>query len=410
MLQALAVEKELQAVPSCRIDTVSVTFRAPTLDLFEEILDLGFQLNSYVDETRPLKCIGKGRHFSHVFSGGGLVSLEGTPPLRSDLTPNDARNAGVVSLTLNGQFFTACDAGERAGLLLQVASQPGFYHCTRLDGEITLVDPEVTAEDIVRDVEAGRLWAARFQTQRAYGDRNRDNDFVRGCTQYWGGKGSDLLARSYDKAAESGWVQPAVRHELQLRGTRANDRFIQLKGALKRQQRRPPLLLTAESDFVKSMLSQDLDYRDTSKWAGRRKPKNWAQSAPAPGWWKAATDGATDSFEYSKRPKSDLDQTFEAWLDQYGRKWALKIVKDQINSEEFVQEHVMDAFLKALGRTKEGDAALIHQELAGVELGAVQERLGQLQAAAARYEERGAVLRDDMTGWPFNEGETAPHG
>jgi len=410
MLQASAVEQERQAIASCRVDTVSVTFRAPTLDLFDDILDLGYQLNSYVDETRPLKCTGRGRHFSHVFTGGGLVSLEGTPPLCSDLTPNEARNAGVVSLTLNGQFFTACDAGERAGLLLQVASQPGFYHCTRLDGEITLVEPEVTAEDIVRDVESGRLWAARFQTQRAYGDRNRDNDFVKGCTQYWGGKGSDLLARSYDKAAESGWDQPAVRHELQLRGTRANDRFIQLKGALKRQQHRPPLLLTAESDFVKAMLSQDLDYRDTSKWAGRRKPKNWAQSAPTPGWWKAATDGATDSFEYSKRPKSDLDQTFEAWLDQYGRKWALKLVKDSINSGESVQEQVMDAFLKALGRTKEGDGALIHQELAGVELGAVQERLGQLQAAAARYAESGAVFREDMTGWPFEKDQTAPHG
>jgi hypothetical protein len=410
MAQAAAVSQDRQAVPSCRLDTLSVTFRAQTLDRYDEILNLGFQLNSYVDESRPLRFAGKGRHFSHVFMGGGLVALEGTPPLLPDGSPNEARNAGVVSLTLNGQFFTACDAGERAGLLLQISSQPGFYHCTRLDGQITLVEPEVSAEQVVRDVEAGRLWAARFQSQRCFGDRNRDGLFLNGCTQYWGGKGSDLTARTYDKAAQAGWNQPAVRHELQLRGTRANDRFIQLKGALKRQQQSPPLLLTAESDFVKAMLSQDLDYRDTSKWAGRRKPKNWAQSAPTPGWWREATDGATDSFEYSKRPKSDLDQTYEAWLDQYGRKWVLKLLKDSINTGEGLQDRAMDALLKALGRTREGDAALVHQELAGVELGAVQERLGQLQAAAARYAETGSVFRGDGAGWPFDEEQTAPHG
>ena len=402
--------EEKTAIPSCRLDALSVTYRTPTTDSFEEILDFGYQLNSYVDDSRPLRVAGTGRHFTHVFRGGGLVVLEATPPVTTDGSINEARNAGVVSLTLNGQFFGACDASERAALLLQVRRQSGFYHCTRMDAQLTIVDPKVTAEDIVRQVEEGRLWAARFQTQRVYGSRNRDGLFTEGVTQYWGGKGSDLIARSYDKAAEQGWEQPAVRHELQLRGDRANDRFIQLQGALARQETAPPLFLTAEGETVKAMLSQDLDYRDTGRWAGKAKPKNWAQSAPTPGWWKEAVGEARDSFEYSKRPKTDLDQTFEAFLDQYGRKFALKCIKDAVNSDELVDEVVMGAFLECVKRTKEGDAQAIAQELAGVELGAIQERLGALQRTIRRWEDKGTDALQMPLEFPPEEGTTAPHG
>lgn len=398
------------AVPSCRIDTLTLTYRAPTVSVYDDICDLAYQVNSYVDGGRPLKFKGKGKHFTHVFSGGGLVVLEGTPPVNSDGSASEARNAGCLALTLNGQFFAACDVTERQALLLQFSAQQGFYHCTRMDGQITIVNPEQSAEWIVSEVDDGALWAAGFQSQRVYGTKNRDGDFVSGATQYWGGLGSEITARSYNKGLEAGWSEPAVRHELQLRKTRARDRFIQLRGALQRQSEAAPLFLTAEADFVKTMLSQDLDYRDTGKWRGKRKPKNWAQSAPTAGWWREATGCATDDFEYSRRPKSDLDQSDEARRAQYGRKEALKILKDAINSDQLIQEVLMDSFLKNVLMTREGDAALIALELPEAELGAIQERLTALQGAAARYAETGCVFRADGAGWPFSETQNGPIG
>jgi hypothetical protein len=318
---------------------------------------------------------GRAKHFSQVFRGGGLVVLEGTPPRASDGSPSEERNAGVLALILNGQFWESLTASERADLFLLVVSQRGYYHCTRFDGQITIVDPEVSAEQIVQLVEEGSLWAHGFRTQRVDGNRNKDGIFVGGATQYWGGRGSDKIARSYNKAAERGWDGSAARHEVQLRGQRASDRAIQMKGALMRQKDRGPLLQTAEQEMIKAMLGQDLDYRDTNRWAGKEKPKNWAQCAAPPGWWQRAVGEATDPFEYSKRPKADLDQAYEAFLDQYGRKFALKVLKDACNTDGDVEYGLLGAFLECVRRTKEGDAQVIAQELPEIHLGNLQELL-----------------------------------
>lgn len=397
------------AIPSCRIDSFTGTYRAPSMDRYEELLNFAYQINGYVDESRGLRFTGKGRHFQQVFTGGGLVTVEGTPPLDPDGSVNSARNAGMLAITYNGKFFEALDASERAQLILDTARQPGFYHCTRLDAQLTIVEPEVTAQDVIEEVAAGRLWVLGFQTQRVYGNKNREGEWVDGCTQYFGGKGADRVVRAYDKAAEQKWDTPAVRHELQLRGDYARDRFIQLRGFLQRQQQRPPLLQTAEQEFVKMALKQDLAYRDTSRWEGRRKPKNWAQVAVEPQWWTRAVGEASDSFTYSRRPKSTLDQAVEAFLDQYGPKVSEYVLKGALSQGELVQEVLLDLFLKMVDRTGDNAAERIHQELAGVEYGQVQEFVAAWQAWAKEYREGGSgALHPDLmaqgkqvtrTGW-----------
>lgn len=375
------------AVPSCRIDYFTGTYRAPTMERYEDLLNFAYQVNGYVDETRRLRPTGKGRHFQQVFTGGGLVTVEGTPPLDEDGSVNAARNAGMIAITYSGQFFEALDASNRAQMILDTARQPGFFHCTRLDAQLTLVQPEMTAQRVIDEVAAGRLWVLGFQTQRTYGNKDREGDWVNGCCQYFGGKESAKQVRVYDKAAEQGWATPAVRHELQLRGDCARDRFIQLRGCLQRQQERPPLLQTAEQEFVKMALKQDLAYRDTSRWEGRRKPKNWAQVAVEPGWWTKAVGEASDSFAYSRRPKSTLDQALEAFLDQYGAKIAEGVMKNALNQQELLQECLMELFLKMVDRTGDSAADRIHQELAGVEYGHVLEYVSDWQAFARAFRE-----------------------
>jgi hypothetical protein len=375
------------AVPSCRIDSFTGTFKAPTIERYESLLNFAYQVNGFLDESRPLRLQGKGKHFQQVFSGGGLVTVEGTPPTDADGSINQARNAGVVSITYPGKFFEALDVSERAQLLLDTARQEGFFHCTRLDAQLTQVDPAMTAQAVIEQVAAGKLWVLGFKTQRVYGNRDRDGNWVAGCTQYFGGKESDRQVRCYDKAAEQGWDRPAVRHELQLRGDCARDRFIQLRGALQRQQERDPLLQTAEQDFVKMALKQDLAYRDTARWAGRPKPKNWAQVAVEPNWWTEAVGSTVDSFSYSRRPKSTLDQAVEAFLDQYGPKVAEWVLKRALLDGEPVQEALQDLFLKMIERTGENATERIFQELPGADYGRVLEVVQRYQRFAADYRE-----------------------
>jgi len=391
------------AIPSCRIDSFTGTFKAPTQDRYEELLNFAYQINGFVDPSRPLRYQRKGQHFQEVFTGGGLVTVEGTPPLDPDGSVNNARNAGVVAITYPGKFFEALDSSERAQLLLDTARQTGFYHCTRLDAQLTQVDPLMTAQAVIAEVAAGRLWVLGFRNERVYGNRDRDGNWISGCSQYFGGRESDRQVRCYDKAAEQGWDRPAVRHELQLRGDCARDRFIQLRGALQRQQGREPLLQTAEQDFVKMTLKQDLAYRDTSRWTGRPKPKNWAQVAVEPAWWTQAVGEARDSFAYSRRPKTSLDAAVEAFLDQYGPKVAAWILKQAINADETAQEPLQRLFLEMLNRTGDNLADRVFQELPGAEYGQVEEVVLRYQRFAAEHAEDDPDALERFLGGPLGE-------
>jgi hypothetical protein len=75
-----------------------------------------------------------------------------------------------------------------------------------------------------------------------------------------------------------------------------------------------------------------------------------------------------------------------------------------------VDEVVMGAFLECVKRTKEGDAHAIAQELAGVELGVIQESLDGLQATRRRWEAMGSDVLQMPLEFPLEEGTTAPHG
>jgi hypothetical protein len=176
-----------------------------------------------------------------------------------------------------------------------------------------------------------------------------------------------------------------VRHELQLRGDCARDRFIQLRADLLRQQGREPLLQTAEQDFVKMTLKQDLAYRDTSRWAGGPKPKNWAQVAVEPAWWSQAVGEARDSFAYSRRPKTSLDAAKQACSDQYGPKLVAWVLKQAINTSQAPQRVLHRLFVELVSLTGDNLAERVFQELPGAEYGQVQEVVLRFQRFAAEF-------------------------
>ena len=79
---------------------------------------------------------------------------------------------------------------------------------------------------------------------------------------------------------------------------------------------------------MKQALKAHLDLRDTSKWAGKRKPKNWAQEAPELGWYERLLAVPHDRLKATHRPEATWQRAQEVMIEQYGRKCAKQLLVD----------------------------------------------------------------------------------
>jgi hypothetical protein len=231
-------------------------------------------------------------------------------------------------MTVSGKVWGALSTEERQQIIVAIRNLPGFYRCTRLDLQITLTEPAVTALDVVEAVAAGNLWAFGYARSRAYSLKDHNGIHREPPTQYFGSPQSNIQARCYDKAHEAGWEVPAVRHEIQLRKEPADQHFRRLAARCAGDDCSSPLLLSAEALTVKQALAQHLDYRDTTRWGGRLKPANWAKYAQTPEWWSEALEGASEPLQVAYKPAADLEASVAACVAQYGRKLGLWMTED----------------------------------------------------------------------------------
>ena len=79
---------------------------------------------------------------------------------------------------------------------------------------------------------------------------------------------------------------------------------------------------------MKSALKQHLRLKDTSKWVGKRLPKNWAQSAPDLDWYEEMLDKTHDTLKATHRPVATWERAQELAIEQYGRKCAKQLIVD----------------------------------------------------------------------------------
>lgn len=305
------------------MDYLRASFKIPTDESFDALFGLVLDLADRVLPNVQWGKVRAARHFLYVWSHPSGISLEASPPSAVGEGGKKPRNSGVALLNLPGAIWGSLDAKERSLLFVELGTFIGFYRCTRLDLQITQLEPAVSARKVVEDVRDGLLWPKGFGVGHLYGQTNLHNEFVGEPTQYFGGKESRIQARVYDKAAESGWDIPAVRHELKLQDEPAGDHFRRLLRRCLDERSTPPLLVTAEERTTKDALAQHLDYRDTSRWAGTKKPRNWAQSAPEVGWWREMLDHQHSPLTIQYRPASTLQRSFKACQEQYGRKVSL---------------------------------------------------------------------------------------
>ena len=310
---------------SCRTDYLTVTFKFSSEDQEQDLFAYFHDLAEKVLPSGGFLPTRPGKNYASVYGHQSGVTIESSP-LDSARTTR-----GTAAVSLSGSVWGALDAWERACLLRDITQWPGYYHCTRWDAQITVLNPPLTVEQIVRDVEEGRLWAAGFSQQNPWGQRKSDGSFVSPPTQYFGSPQSNIRLRVYDHGAAHGWSLPSLRVEAQIRKRYANDHTLRLARRCLEERETPPLLVTAEERTVKDALAQHADFRDTSRWAGREKPTKWRQTAPKSPWWDEILQHRGSPTQLSHKPAVTLERAAAACRLQYGRKlskyWLVTIGK-----------------------------------------------------------------------------------
>ena len=341
--------------PSVRTDYSSHTFKLHTEEHEEELFAYAMDLAEKILPTKERLEPSKGQYFAAKYLHPCGLSLEMTP-LDSKLS-----TAGCALLVLPGAVWGSLDASERRDLIIDIRDWPGYYRTTRWDPQITVLDPPITVHQIIDDVAQGRLWVARFSTQQTYERRDRDGLLIESPTQYFGSPQSNIRLRIYDHGAKHGWATPSLRVEMQGRKEPADQHFNRLANRCKQEADAEPLLVSAEETSVKDALKQHAQFKDTTAWQGRRKPRKWAQTASEPAWWAEMLQHEAKPLEITHKPELDLDRTMAALKEQYGRKlflWsravaACKGMPTSAVLEEFV--------LECASQLKKGDDELLAQ-------------------------------------------------
>ena len=255
---------------------------------------------------------GGSPHYEHVFLHDIGVRLELTPP-ESDFS----RNKGSLCLTLPGSFFYLQLGSSLSETFQRLISLKGFQHFTRIDFQVTELNPAVTAEDVFERVEAGTLWVKGAKKWRTFADRGPGGDIQNGICLYWGSSRSDKVGRTYNKAAEQRcWTSPAIRDEVQVRGqwAKTHGEFLvkELTGSMTAAER-----LAVMAKNAAGALSQHLMYYELGNVPAS--DKNWLRSAKPAAWYLERLGKPSEGVEKGVREPLDLDRAVEAALRQYGR-------------------------------------------------------------------------------------------
>ena len=338
---------------SCRTDYSTHTFKLHTDEHIDEMYSYVWALAEKILPTGELLEVSKGTFFDTRYSHPSGIQLEMSGFDSSKSTK------GCASLTVTGGGWGSLDAAERRDLIVDIYRWPGYFRTTRWDAQITALNPPRTIEQIIDDVAAGKLWAARIASEQSWSRRDKEGLLVEPPTQYFGSPQSNVRVRIYDHGAKHDWQIPSLRVETQLRKDTANQHFARLGARCLSETDADPLFVTQEEITVKDALMQHADLKDTSMWAGRPKPRNWASEAPRPAWYAEMLDHKANPLLIAHKAELEWDKTMQAMVEQYGRKFWLYIEREALRRDMHTGE-VLEAFhLRCASKLKKGDADLL---------------------------------------------------
>ena len=369
------------AQESCRSDYMTLTYKLSSRDDEEDLFAYLYDFAEKVLPTGEFDGPHRGRHYERSYSHRAGVNFEMSP------LDSDKISRGYWALSVSGRGLGALDAKERCNLIYDLRNWPGFKRCTRWDPQITVLNPQKRVDEIVDDVREGNLWSGKMQSSQVYERRDHLGGIKEPPTQYFGSASSNIRLRVYDHGAMHGWETPSLRVEAQMRKAPADQHFRRLAERLTTELEYEPLFLSQEALTVKQALQQHADFRDTSKWAGRKKPEKWRQSAPVPSWWTELLQVEADPLAISHKPEVTWVQAMESMFPQYGRKLVLFVIHTALKEGKSHFEVMDEVLCRAAAYVKLEDASALADALPDEDPQLIKRLVRQWTDAAARHTE-----------------------
>lgn len=254
-------------------------------------------------------------HYDRVFINDLGCRVELTPP------ESGLRNEGRMLVSVPGKPFYLQESNMQAWMLHQLMKCTGYRWFTRLDLQNTELNPEVDTDAVFSGVFDGKYWVKGYGTWRPGGDIDADLSSPKGQTIYWGSRRSERQGRTYDKAKDAGWKEPAIRDELQLRGewAKAYGQELQrgLQGCFDTEE-----MADCVSSLVVSGLNNHLQYWELNG-TNPKTDKNWQRKAQVADWFTKRIGTHQEPMRKAQRAENDLDTVVSYGVRQYGRSFGL---------------------------------------------------------------------------------------
>ena len=233
----------------------------------------------------------------------------------------DGNFAHLLSVfSLSGSYWALSSVYEQMRLIEEIHLFKGRYHYTRLDAQVTTLNPTQSAEQICTDVQEKRLWVKGYRCFEPKGLRDADGKPVNGLSACFGAPASDKKATSYNKGAEQGWDTPARRDEIRLRNQWAEEHMNILATAISGASSENEAIEAYQRACAQA-ISQHMQYLDITGQPSPR-PKDWARSAHRPKWWTETLEQQHEPVRLTRKQKSDVFNRIAHMRMQWAPTWA----------------------------------------------------------------------------------------
>ncbi len=342
-----------RAIPSCRLDWLSISFYAADEGRLQPVLGYFSSLKEYVT-PRASFTEGAGRKFftnSHYCEEAG-IQVKWTHPQEEKV------NAGFITVDLKGEFFKYLNASERSAVYLDLSDMEGYRGATRLDAQITLINPVADSEQIHQMVRNREVWIKGFQEYSQLSPVDSKGDATNGASTVWGSRKSEIRCTSYNKAKEDKWEDVrAVRHEVCIRKDRAKLYFNDLITLLRAEA--DPETSVEEARLVKTIIGERMTYLNTSRlWQKVDKadwPENWAADSQPAAFMEEILNVTPVELRKRWRIQKRLEDSMAAKHVQYGRKTAQWALLQACTTGAHLQDLAMQDFDHSMARAKDED-------------------------------------------------------
>lgn len=240
---------------------------------------------------------------------------------RFETQDQEGNSAHLLSVfSLSGCYWALSSVYEQMRLITELNQFKGRYNWTRLDAQVTTLNPSQSAEQICTDLEEGRLWVKGYRGWEQKGLRDINGNVIDGASACFGAAVSDKRATSYNKAAEQGWKTPARRDEVRLRNQWAREHMNILATAISGAPSENQAIEAYQAACAQA-ISQHMQYLDLSGQPIPR-PKNWARNAKRPKWWNETLEQQHEPVKLTRKPKTDVFERIAHMRMQWAPTWA----------------------------------------------------------------------------------------